>query len=117
VQVSSSLDEAMALAARVVDMMLYDVPNLRLARVRVDVYTTFTSGEGAPVQMPILTTSAERAVSDGLTWDAMTAVEVLGRFETSYARTESGEGKPITLAAVEGGMPGQPYDEPAEASS
>ena len=117
VQVSSALDEAIALAAKLVDMMLYDVPNLRLARVRVDVYTTFTSGEGAPVQMPILTTSAERAVSDGLTWDTMTPAEVLGRFETTYARNESGEGTAITLPPVVGGIPGQPYDEPAEATS
>ena len=48
VQTTTALEEATALAARLVDMMLYDVPNLRLARVRVDVYSTFTSSDGAP---------------------------------------------------------------------
>ena len=39
-------------------MMLYDVPNLRLGYVRVDVYSTFTGPDGTPVQRPILTATA-----------------------------------------------------------
>ena len=46
-QVSSALEEAFALAARLVGMMLYDVPNLSLGSVRVDVYSTFTADGGA----------------------------------------------------------------------
>ena len=61
---SSALDEAVALAAKLIDMVMYDVPNLRLGCVRVDIYATFSGTDGAPVQKPILTTTAERAEAD-----------------------------------------------------
>lgn len=114
VQVASALDEAAALAAKLVDMMMYDVPNLRLGSVRVDVYSTFTGTNGAPVQQPILTTTAERAVADDLTWEAFTPTEILGRFETKYVRSESGQPVAITLPAIDG-TPPRPSEEAAAA--
>jgi hypothetical protein len=108
VLVASALDEGIALAARVVDMMLYDVPNLRLGSVRVDIHSTFTGTDGAPVQRPILTTTAERSIADAIDWDELTAAEVLGRFETRYSRAESGQALPIELDPVQGGLPGEP---------
>ncbi len=110
VQVASALDEAIALAAKVVDMMLYDVPNLRLATVRVDVYSTFTGDDGGPVQQPILTTTAVRSIADSLNWEALTAAEVLGRFGATFDRGPSGQGRPIVLAPIEGSLPPAPQD-------
>jgi hypothetical protein len=107
IQVSSALDEAVILAARLVDMLLYDVPNLRLRAVRVDVYSTFAGEQGAPRQLPILTTTAYRDVAEGIAWDALTPAEILGRFETRFKRAESGEGLPIELEPVEGERPAQ----------
>lgn len=104
-QVSSALDEAIELAARLIDMMLYDVPNLRLAEVRVDVYSTFTEGDGNPVQRPILTATAPRAIADSMTWEAMTAEEILGRFATHYERGAGGRAVPIELPPVVGDAP------------
>jgi hypothetical protein len=97
VQVSSALEEAMALAARLVDMLLYDVPNLRLSEVRVDVYSTFTGSDDTPVQKPILTTTALRADADEVAWEAMSPAEVLGRFDTRYERGTAGQAVPIEL--------------------
>jgi hypothetical protein len=105
VQVESALDAAIALASKLVDMMLYDVPNLRLRSVRVDVYSTFTGNDGAPVQQPILTTTADRATADGLAWEALTPAEVLARFETHYERSPAGQGLPITLPPIAGDPP------------
>lgn len=112
VQVASALDEAIALAAKLCDMMLYDVPNLRLGFVRVDVYSTFVGADGAPMQKPILTTTAERGVADQLTWDALTPAELLGRFETDYERGPGGQPVPIELPPVPG-RPPRPTDEAA----
>lgn len=113
-QVTTALDEAIELAARLVDMMLYDVPNLRLAQVRVDVYSTFTSGDGTPTQRPILTTTAARAVADEMSWEALTAEEILGRFETRYERGGGGRAEPIEVPPVTGSLPGPPLaDAPA----
>lgn len=108
VQVSTALDEAIALATRLLDMMLYDVPNLRLSAVRVDVYSTFTGADGTPVQRPILTSTADRGTADSLTWEAFTPEEILARFDTRYDRQGSGQPNPIELAPVEGSLPEQP---------
>jgi hypothetical protein len=105
VQVTSALEEAMALATKLADMMLYDVPNLRLGRVRVDVYSTFTGSDGSPVQQPILSTTADRAVADTLTWEALTPEELLARFDTRFERSPSGQAVPIVLDPVEGEPP------------
>lgn len=111
VQVASALDEAIALAAKLVDMMLYDVPSLRLHQVRVDVYSTFTENDGTPVQRPILTTTADRSIADDLTWEALTPAEILGRFDTLYDRAKSGQGLPISVTTVEGALPPTPSAE------
>jgi hypothetical protein len=97
VQVATALDEAIALAAKLVDMLLYDVPNLRLASARVDIYSTFTGSDGTPVQRPILTTTASREAADSVTWEALEPVEILGRFDTNYDRAANGQGHPIEL--------------------
>ncbi len=102
VQVESALESAIAIAARLADRLLYDVPNLRLGVVRVDIFSTFTEGDGQPVQKPILSTTAERGIADNLVWDALTPAEVLGRFETSWDRGPTGQAVPITLPPIEG---------------
>jgi len=104
VQVSSALDESIALAAKLLDMILYDVPNLRLGYARVDVYSTFTGAEG-PVQQPILTVTAERPIADEMTWEAMTAEEILRRFGAVWELTASGQAAPIELPPIEGNPP------------
>ena len=106
VQVATALDEAIALAAKLVDMMLYDVPNLRLATVRADIYSTFTGENGMPDQRPILSTLATRQAADGLNWEALAPAEILGRFETTFMRGPSGQGQAIVLPPIEGSPPG-----------
>ncbi len=112
VQISSALDEAIAVAAKLIDLMLYDVPNLRLGSVRVDVYSTFSGTNNAPVQQPILTSTADRAVADSLTWEAFTPAELLGRFDTHYERGIAGQPIAITLPQVIG-TPPRPAEEAA----
>jgi hypothetical protein len=105
VQVASALDEAIALAARLLDMIMYDVPNLRLGYVRVDVYSTFTGADGTPQQLPILTVTGDRATADEMTWEAHTPEEILGRFEANFQRAPNGQPLPIELAPVPGVAP------------
>jgi hypothetical protein len=107
-QVSTALEEGMALAARLVDMMLYDVPNLRLRMVRVDVYSTFAAEDGTPVQRPILSTTADRSAADGIDWEAQPPEAALARFETTFKRGANGQGQPIQLAAPPGELPRTP---------
>jgi len=102
VQVASALDAAITIAAKLADRLLYDVPNLRLGSVRVDIYSTFTESDGQPVQKPILTTIAERGIAEDLVWDALTPAEIVGRFQTNYDRGPTGQAQPIALPPMEG---------------
>lgn len=111
-QVASALDEAIALASKLIDMMLYDVPNLRLGSVRVDVYTTFAGADGTPVQQPIVSSTADRLTADEMPWESLTPAEVLGRFETIYEAGETGRPVAIELPPVEGVIP-RPAEEAA----
>ncbi|MEI2711297.1 MAG: hypothetical protein V9E96_20140 [Chitinophagaceae bacterium] len=99
------MDEAIALAAKLLDMIMYDVPNLRLGYTRVDVYSTFTGADGTPVQRPILTATAERAIADDMTWEALTPEEILGRFDARYERAPGGQPVAIELPPIEGRSP------------
>ena len=105
VQVASALDEGIAVAARLLDMIMYDVPNLRLGYARVDVYSTFTGADGTPSQLPILTVTAERGTADEMTWEALTPEEILGRFGATYSRAANGQPTPIVLPEVAGSPP------------
>lgn len=109
-QVSPAIDEAFALAARLVEMMLYDIPNLSLGSVRVDVYSTFTADGGAALQKPILTTTAYRPDAEGIDWEDLAPAEILARFETMVRASEDGLAAPIILPPVPGSYPASDQD-------
>jgi hypothetical protein len=111
VQVASALDEGVAIAAKLLDMILYDVPNLRLGYARVDVYSTFTGDRGAD-QRPILSVVADRATADDMQWEALTPEEIIGRFEATFERGPGGQPMPIALPPVQG-TPPRPAEEAA----
>ena len=102
VQESTDIQAAMDVAARLLDMMMYDVPNLRLSSVRVDVYGTFTAADGIPQQRPILTTTAGRAIADSLEWESLALDELLEQFDTVIGQTDSGIAHAIELPEVTG---------------
>lgn len=112
VQVASALDAGIALASKLLDMILYDVPNLRLGYVRADIYSTFAGADGTPEQRPIITVTADRSTADGLDWEALTPEEVLGRFGAVYKRADTGQPLPIDLPPLEG-QPPRPTEEAA----
>ncbi len=112
VQVASALDEAISVAAKLLDMIMYDVPNLRLGYARVDVYSTFTGADGTPGQQPILSVTADRATADDMTWEALTPEEIMGRFDAAFERAPNGQPLPIGLEPVPG-KPPRPTEEAA----
>lgn len=112
VQVASALDSGIALASKLLDMILYDVPNLRLGYVRADIYSTFAGADGTPEQRPIITVTADRSTADSLDWEALTPEEVLRRFGATYERAAAGQPVPIELPPLEG-QPPRPTEEAA----
>jgi hypothetical protein len=94
-EVVTPLEAGLRLAAKVAEMVLYDVPNLRLEAVRVDVYTGFHREDGTSEQRCILSTVAERAVADEIDWEALRPVEIINRFSSRYRVNDRGQAEPF----------------------
>ena len=94
-EVSSPLDEGIALAAALLERLFYDIPNVRPRIVRVDIYSSFRGDEGAQAQRCILTVTADRAIADPLPWDDLRPIEILSRFNTRFRRSDSGAALPL----------------------
>ncbi len=100
-EVSSPLQEGFAVTARLADMLLYDVPNLRLDSVRIDVHTTFRDAEGVAERACILTTNVRRERARDVDWEEWTPAEIVDAFGGRYRLGERGVALPIDPA--EGG--------------
>jgi hypothetical protein len=99
-QVTDPLADGMRVTAKVADMALYDIPNVRLPWVQVDIYTTYRDDAGSS-QRCILSTVARREIADGLPWDEMTAEEVVEAFGGRFRLDDRGNPLPID---PEGGL-------------
>ncbi len=96
-QVATALDTAMAVSARLVEMIFYDLPHYRPAVIRVDVYTTFRSVEGVATPRPILSVDAQRVDAMAIDWDEPDVLRIIERFQTTYVVGPEGEPRPIDL--------------------
>jgi hypothetical protein len=96
-QVATALDTAMAVSARLIEMIFYDLPHYRPETIRVDVYTTFRSVEGGAVPHPILSVDAERGDAMAIDWDEPNVLQIIERFQTVYSLSPEGEPRPIDL--------------------
>jgi hypothetical protein len=94
-QVTSPIEAAMRLAAKLVEMVMYDIPEVKLATVRVDVYSTLPSVSGTAEQGCILTTTAKRDEANSIDWDSSSAREIVGRFVTRFELDGNGAARGI----------------------
>ena len=95
VETASPLQQGMALTARLADMLLYDVPNLRLAAACIDVYTTFRDPDGASERACILTTNARREVAQEVDWEAWPPAEIVEALGGRYRLGDRGAALPV----------------------
>lgn len=93
-QVSSALGEGMKVTAKLADMALYDIPNVRLPWVRVDIYSTFRDERSAS-QRCFMSTVARREIADDLAWDEMDAEAVVLAFGGRFLLDDQGNPLPI----------------------
>ena len=94
-EVSSPLQEGFAVTARLADMLLYDVPNLRLDSVRIDVHTTFRDADGTAERVCILTTNVSRELAREVDWEEWSAAEIVDAFGGRYRLGDRGVALPI----------------------
>jgi hypothetical protein len=78
-QVTTPLEAAMRLASKLVEMLMYDIPEVKVGTVRVDVYSSFPSPAGSVDQGCILTLTADRETANAIDWDAALPREIVER--------------------------------------
>ncbi|HLF70526.1 MAG TPA: hypothetical protein VI759_00025 [Dehalococcoidia bacterium] len=69
VESSSPLAEGMKITMKLAEMLLYDVPNVKLDHVQIDVYTSFRDEEGRAQPRCILSTDVERRAVEHIDWE------------------------------------------------
>jgi hypothetical protein len=97
VEEANVLQEGMAVTVRLADMLMYDVPNLRLASARIDVYTSFRDPQGGALRACILTTTVRREVASGVDWEEWTPAEIVDALGGRYLLGERGDALPIEV--------------------
>ncbi len=93
-EVRSPLQEAMAVAAKAAEVMLYEVPNFRIDRVKVDVYTTYRDATRGRRER-ILTCSTHREDARQVNWDDWTAEQIVQQLGARYQVDEEGRVLPL----------------------
>ncbi|HEX5478247.1 MAG TPA: hypothetical protein VFY79_00860 [Dehalococcoidia bacterium] len=109
-EVSTALAEGMRLASKLADMVLYDIPNVKLADVRIDIYSTYRDAASTSQQC-ILTVSCSRDVADVLDWDDMEAEEIMRAFGARFQLDDHGRALPLDPEAGPSGVPAVFYED------
>lgn len=94
-QVSSALDEAKRITARLAERFFYDIPHVRADRVQIDVYTTFHEPGGEAAQRCILSVVVERDVAATVDWDNDPPESIAELLGATYRLDERGLPQPI----------------------
>jgi hypothetical protein len=101
-ETSSPLAEGMKITKRLAEMLLYDVPNVKLDHVQIDVYTSFRDEHGHAEPRCILSTDIERKAVEHIDWDETEATDFVAMTGGRFAA--NGDGlqpiDPIAFAGV-----------------
>ena len=113
-QVSSALDGAKRITARLAELLFYDIPHVRPERLQIDVYTTFHEVGGEAIQRCILSTLARRAAVAEIDWDNDPPEVIAEQLGARYELDSQGGALPIEPdeEAVRGGANGTQTDGP-----
>jgi hypothetical protein len=96
VETSSAVAEGMKITMKLAEMTMYDVPNVKLERVQIDVYTAFRDNEGRAETRCILSTLVERDLVEHLDWEETSPADFLTLTQGRFSANGSG-----TIQAVE----------------
>jgi hypothetical protein len=78
----------MKITKKLAEMALYDVPNVKLDRLQVDVYTSFRDESGHAEPRCILSSQIERTDVEHIDWEQTAAEEFIA---LNTARFDAGE--------------------------
>lgn len=94
-QVTSALDEAKRITAKLAERFFYDVPHVRLERVQIDCYTTFHAPGAEVEQRCILSTLARRIDAAEVDWENDSPEVIAEQLGARYELDGQGVALPI----------------------
>jgi hypothetical protein len=97
-EVSTAFREGVKLTARLADMLFYDIPNVRLPSVQIDIYSTYRDEHGSS-QRCIISTTCDRAIATEIDWDGSDAEEIVRVFGGRFLLDDRGNALPIDVDA------------------
>jgi hypothetical protein len=95
VESSSPLAEGMKITMKLAEMMLYDVPNVKLDHVQIDVYTSFRDEEGRAQPRCILSTDVERRAVGHIDWEQTTPADFIKLTDARFAASATDRLQPV----------------------
>ena len=96
-QVSSALDEARRVTAKLAERIFYDIPHVRPDRVQIDCYSTFHEG-GRAAQSCVMTTTAHRSAAAEIDWDGDAPEVIAEQLGARYELDQRGQPLPVEPA-------------------
>ena len=98
IEMRNPLQEGMAVAAKLAEMLFYELPHYRADRIQVDVYTSFREGDGFSRNECILSIEATREAARDVDWDEWTAKDIVDALGARYRLGEHGQPLPIKVS-------------------
>jgi hypothetical protein len=95
-EVKTAFEQGLGVTARLADLLLYDVPNVRLPSAQIDIYSTFRDEHGA-TQRCIISTVCDRAAATDIDWDETPAEDIVRAFGGRYLLDDRGNALPINV--------------------
>jgi hypothetical protein len=111
VETSSALEEGKKITMKLADLVLYEVPNVKLDGVQIDVYTSFRDEGGRSEPRCILSTLVERRDVDDFDWENTPAPEFIELTKGRYAISSNGAIHPVKPLAWDDGAASRTPDE------
>jgi hypothetical protein len=90
IETSSPLAEGMKITKRLAEMLLYDVPNVKLDHVQIDVYTSFRDEHGHAEPRCILSTLIARRAVEHIDWEETEPADFVAITEGRFAAGDDG---------------------------
>jgi hypothetical protein len=90
VETSSPLAEGMKTTLKLAEMLLYDIPNVKLDHVQIDVYTSFRDASGRAESRCILSTRVERRHVEHIDWEEIAAADFVSLTDGRFVADDSG---------------------------
>ena len=95
VETSSPLAEGMKITMKLAEMALYDVPNVKLDHVQIDVYTSFRQQGGRAESGCVLSTLVRRSAVEHLDWEETSAADFVALNEGRFGAGSNGSLLPV----------------------